>query len=530
MGKPSKGSTPFESMTQEQLFALLTPVNKTTAETVAQRLKSAAAVLKDIGDDLKVRVALVRWEGEGADAFKDWAGQTANATLRLGDYSEQAGKWMDDVVQAITEARTGLDDLMKSASSAESSFGTAKSTHFAAVHDPDAPKNAASDARDDMDLARADMESARLASVDKLRKLSQTYTQSGEQINKLEPPTFPPPASLLGDRWRENQSSRGYGQYESYGGGGGTGGTSYGAPYGTPQPRAMEPAGVVRPPQDGGPHAIPGETPPTVVTPVSPAGPVPNRPEPTVDLGIDSVMVPEAPTAPAPGPASPGARPDGGGPVPAGPVPGPVSPVGIGGGGGTVGGKPVPQGKGVVPAGQGGGTVAPRAPMGPRPEGGIVGGRPVPQAPGGPGGGRTPGVIPRGTVIGAEGTTGMRGQVGRGPVGTPGMYGGAPVGGGAQGGVYGGRRLASETGGVVGARAPQQPGIAVGRPFTPGGSGLVRGNEAGQTGRAGMAGAAANTPTARRDEEERGERPDYLTEDEETWQQRNRKIVPPVID
>ncbi|MDV9191634.1 hypothetical protein R6L23_26075, partial [Streptomyces sp. SR27] len=81
-------------------------------------------------------------------------------------------------------------------------------------------------------------------------------------------------------------------------------------------------------------------------------------------------------------------------------------------------------------------------------------------------------------------------------------------------GISGGRRLAGEAGGVVGGKA-QRAGAAggTGRPFTPGGSGLVRGG--------------ATKPGDR--EEQNGERPDYLVEDEETWQQ-GRRVAPPVID
>ncbi|WP_261992139.1 hypothetical protein [Streptomyces sp. MS191] len=106
---------------------------------------------------------------------------------------------------------------------------------------------------------------------------------------------------------------------------------------------------------------------------------------------------------------------------------------------------------------------------------------------------------------------------------------------GGQNGISGGRRLAVETGGVVGSR-PQQPGAAGSRPFTPGGSGLVRGGAqgesghgTGQTGRGGMMHGGSQAAGSRRDERN-GERPDYLVEDEETWQQGGRPVAPPVID
>ncbi len=44
-----------------------------------------------------------------------------------------------------------------------------------------------------------------------------------------------------------------------------------------------------------------------------------------------------------------------------------------------------------------------------------------------------------------------------------------------------------------------------------------------------MAKPASNAPSGRRDK--RGsERPDYLIEDEDTWKQNGRRIVPPVVE
>jgi hypothetical protein len=86
----------------------------------------------------------------------------------------------------------------------------------------------------------------------------------------------------------------------------------------------------------------------------------------------------------------------------------------------------------------------------------------------------------------------------------------------------------------VGGR-PQQSGAAGARPFTPGGSGLVRNAPDDGSARGGQAARGGaippNTHTGgRHSDREDAERPDYLTEDEETWQQGSRRIVPPVVD
>jgi hypothetical protein len=138
---------------------------------------------------------------------------------------------------------------------------------------------------------------------------------------------------------------------------------------------------------------------------------------------------------------------------------------------------------------------------GPTPVGrdsGIVGGRQVPA-------GKGPAAsIPRGTVIGGE-----AGPAGRAPAG----YARA---GGASESAFG--------------ASQQGRSSATGRPFTQGGSGLVRGQNGGaQGGMAGMRATSAQPQPGVRDER-RGIRADYLAEDEETWLSGNRRVVPPVID
>lgn len=244
-------------------------------------------------------------------------------------------------------------------------------------------------------------------------------------------------------------------------------------------------------------------------------------------MEIDGVAtLPDAQSVPSATPSSlpGGGRPESGIPSTGVPVPptiggGPVMPSGPSGVGRPTGiSRPSMPGTGAGPLGSG--------PIGrPSGSGGITGGRAVPQTPGRPAGG-----IPRGTVIGGEATQ-VRPPMGR-AMGAGGMATGIGPG---QSGMSGGRRLAGETGGIVGGRS-QQPGRTGMRPFTPGGSGLVRAarpaegaHGAGPVGRgAPMSSHGPRTVDSRRNEG--GERPDYLTEDEETWQQGSRRVVPPVID
>ncbi|MEU9980069.1 hypothetical protein [Streptomyces sp. NPDC050856] len=509
--KPQAGKTPVESMSNEELLAMLQPANKATAEHLAQKLTSAAEVITGIGDDLKLRAGLLHWDGEGAEAFRDWTGATGNATLRLGAYAKEAGKWMSEVAQAIAEAHSGLDEIAKASTAAKKDHAAAQGSLEEARSDSGSGKDgkAAATAAADVATAAAMREATRVAAMMKLRKLGQTYTQSGDQMNRLERPKFPPPAGHLGDSWSAPQGykavppeSHASGRSSASGGsiahapngGGGVAGGGAGFEGGTVSSQAVYPGGSER-----------------AVT---------ERP---VAMEIDGLAtLPTPPTTPSGGFPSTGTVPPGKPDGTAFPGLAMVPPTLTGGNPAqsiTGGGKGyTAASRGSVPPGTG--SVAPASRL-PR-ENGIVGGRPVPPSAGRPAGG-----IPRGTVAGAEGPYG-RGAM---PGGSASAHG---TGGAGQSGFAGGRRLATETGGVVGGR-PYVQGQTGARPFTPGGSGLVRGGNTG-SGPVGIQGrtGAPHVPTARNAgagrDQRNGERPDYLSEDEETWQQGSRRVVPPVID
>ncbi|MFD7967811.1 hypothetical protein [Streptomyces clavifer] len=473
-------TTSFDGMSHKQMIAWLDQANSTAVQAVADRLAHAGTEIDKIAGELKIRPQWVTWEGEGAFSFRTWSADLANATLRLAEYSKGASKQLSNAADAIALAKAATPRP---------------------VGDPEANLEAALEARNDPDSAALvrKLTEEREAVAAEMRKLSQTYSHSVAGFGKLERPEFPPPPQVIAP-----DTTGGRDGTNSYVSGEGSvgGGVRAAAGSASASGSTFDPSGGVTTPSGS-----------TDVT--SPVGGVVQRP---VDMEIDGVdTLPATATSPplAP-PGAPGAgKPDAGLPV----IPTVLAP-GVGGGpmlpstnaGGRAGGTRPPMAAGTGHLGTN--------PIGrPSRDGGIVGGRPVAQSPGRPTGG-----LPRGTVIGGDGT-----HTGRGAMGPGGGMGGA-VGG--QGGLAGGRRLAGESGSMVGGR-PQQPGRAIGRPFTPGGTGLVRGAAAGDGGRgagpAGRGGAAApqRARDPRRDERER---PDYLVEDEETWQQGGRRVVPPVID
>ncbi|MER7511571.1 hypothetical protein ABTX82_24925 [Streptomyces lavendulae] len=473
-------ATDFEGYTHEQLLAMIASLDSETVVARATQLLGAAVVIKDIGESLR-KHQVKGWEGEAADVFQTWVITAGNATLRLADYSEEGSKWMTHAAQTMVEVKANTPK-----------YDTSAAANLAAAHefhnDPDAQQMG--------QTAHAKLSGDRHEAIQQLTKLAQSYDTSASQMNKAEIPTYPPPPK------RFDPPGVISGEHVDRGGGasGGSGARDAsnvpsasnggGASYGT--------GGV------SGSPAVPGGAVPQTTDP-TPSLVLPDR---GVDVGLDRVAtLPDRTLTPVtglPGGGGPALQ-GGGGPSFVPPMPPLTLPPTHGVPG--PGGGPLPS---VRPPG---GGISSKVGLPPR-DTGIVGGKPISSGPSGAG-------IPRSTVIGGEDThPGGRGM------GSP-MGGG--VGGGSpspRGGSPAGRRLATETGGVVGGRQA----VGGGQPFTQGGSGLVRGGSGPGMAGSGMGhgGAGVSTPGGRRRGQGSG-RPGYLAEDEETWQG-DRRVVPPVID
>lgn len=476
-------ATSFDGHSLEQLMAMIAAFDPETVKARATLLTQAAADIKSIGETLKSH-KVTDWEGAAAEAFQDWVSQAGSATLRLGEYSANGGKYMTLAAQSMVEAKQNMPEAEK-VGTAHSNLETAHKYH----NDPDAQTFGRE--------AMGDLHEYQVRAAQTMKTLAESYEQSANEMNKAQAPTFPPPPGefvplSVADR---DHVSRSGGDSGVGVGSGGSGSSTYKSP---------NPPGSPANESDW----VPGHQPQpdnTSTSTTRPASvPVPGFPDREVGVGLDNVgtlpatTVPPTTDMPGGGPVLPGRGPVTPGesipPLTLPPITGVPKP---GGGPGPFGSFPGPS----APSAKAGGiaSLPPRDP-------GITGGRPVSSSEPGRG-------IPRGTVIGAEGPQTGRGMMG----GMGGMGGGASHGPSGASGV--GRRLATEPGGVVGGRQPAKGG----QPFTQGGSGLVRGTGAGP-----VAGAGGRTPDRRR-ESQGSELPDYLTEDEETWQG-NRRVVPPVID
>ncbi|MFD7337126.1 translation initiation factor IF-2 [Streptomyces violascens] len=490
------GSTPFEGMNHEAMLAWLDQANSGTVRGAADRLAAAAKEIRKIADDLKVRPQWVEWKGEGADAFRAWSADLANATLRLGDFSEGSSTWLGHASDAIASAQAAIP---RDKAGAQGNLDAARAAH----NDPDAAAISRKSAGE-LAALEADKEKVRQEAVAQMRKLGQAYQQSATQMNGLERPKFPPlPKAVAPPPGSISVDS---GEAEARSGGPGRGAVSSRTISASHPAQGRDAVSAVR-----DPNQFSGVT--------SPA------PSALVDIGQPARMDVDSVTSLPPATQVPGATDSM--PRPVGRADGGVMPgVGVvppvfGAERSVPSGRTVAGGRSSGPLGQGSSGLNPgRVPAG---DAGIAGGRPTPTLPG-----RPAGASPGSTVVGAEGTGG-RGSMGPATgSGAAGQTAGRPAG-------VPGYRSPAANGGVIGGRAQQ--GARVGaRPSASAGAGAERGGISGGT-PIGRAGGARNGATSRESQSARSgresgrtERPGYLTEDEATWQQGARRVVPPVIE
>ncbi|MGW7519272.1 hypothetical protein ACWGJ2_27160 [Streptomyces sp. NPDC054796] len=482
--------TDFESKGHPDMEKMIESADPDKAERLGAKLVKAAKTIEEIGDDLKRSKDKVDWDSEGGDSFRTWVIQMSSATLSLADMSKNSGENLRNAAQTLREVKR---DMPKYSASSKATLDEYLKHNPAGLlslssRQPDPPGSnsvLAGPSQSSAYDAQSKLNDDHGEAVRQMRKLAQSYSMSSMVMNASEPPTFPPiPKDMMPPKppaWEHGS--------ESAPGGGGPGQRTSGPGVASVTNGSTESptAPVTGPDHQVGTNIDGGVTAPHPPT-TSPVSPTPNGPS-NPPSPVSPMPVPGVPT---PSPRSPFAK----------PVTGPP---------GTSRTGPVTPGRPTAPS-----TGTGRSPMTPgqsRPGvrmpgdgNGIYGGRP-----GTPNNGQPTRGLPRGTVVGGEAGQQGRGAMGGRP-GAPGM--GGP--GGNKSGVVGGRPLATRPGGTVGGSQPR-PGAAVGRPFTPGGTGLTRGP------------GGPRKPGERR--EENGERPDYLVEDEETWQQpRSQRAAPPVVD
>lgn len=487
---PGTGSTSFEAMSHEQMLAWLDQANSGTVRLAADRLTAAAEEIRRIGEELKVRPQYVEWKGEGADAFRTWSGDLANSTLRLGDFSDDAAKWLGQASDAIAHVQASIPRDTKTA---QANLNATTPAHNA----PDATAATTKSATELTAIAAA-KEKVRQEAALQMLKLGQSYRLSAAQLDGLERPVFPPPPKAVQPpdaRARGSQSG-------------------IARPSGDDSRTPVAPAGHLgvgeirepKPTSHDGAVAASAHVPTAMTI------------DPSVRMGVDSVgTLPQMSSAGAgtsDGPSGMGqphstaTTPPGGGTPAFGGNTG--NPVGSGAlGRPTASARPTVTDRSPVTPGQGA-SVPNSGRVGGSSVGGVVGGRPT-----GTPTGRPAGAIPRGTVVGAEN------PAGRGPVGS----------------TAGGGRAVTPNRGVVGG-APQQPArVPSSRPGVSGGTpsagrpGAIRGSATAPPSTQPMPSASSMSSTSSSRAGVSGARSDRReAEERQRREKRRRTETPPPID
>ncbi|MFI6288747.1 hypothetical protein ACIBCM_29050 [Streptomyces sp. NPDC051018] len=540
--------TSFEAHELNAMIDLVENSDPADLETAGTALWKARDALRTAAKELQDYVDKVEWKGESGNEFRSFGRALADHARTLGSFADVAGT-------QITVAGTGLASVRKAMPPRDTRVNKQN------VNMIEAPKRVEGNPEYDEAVK---VEKNRQEAINQMTRLASFYAVSEETLAGQEAPRF--------DRILKADVPPPMGRVEE---------TPRSAPRNADVlgKRATYSAAERRPDSKST-----GEVPRTEIT-----GTAPTAPDRNTSMEIDSVAAPPAvPTAPNAAPTVPAATGPGGsppGPVP--PMGGTTNPVpnagpagwapgvarasggpgigaagrsGAGGGGFPAAGHASAAGRaGVAGSGSGaaGGTGAAGRATGPMGAGSA--------AAGGRAGGVTGGTAGA-PMAGRAGMAGqpMAGRAGGGTSSGPrtgradGIVGGTPqraTGGSTgsripRGTVVGGEGTGSgrpsaarpSQAGVVGANpsgAPQRPagrgtpsahGV-VGTPRT-GGSGSRPGAGGFTAGGAGLAGGRPrqNQTGDGEDDDTRSARPDYLTEDEETWAARRSGAVPPVIE
>ncbi|MFJ6438903.1 WXG100 family type VII secretion target [Streptomyces sp. NPDC091649] len=509
-GNPRTGGrTSFEGHKLNAIIDMVENANPEHLESAGEALWKARDAIRRAAKELKDHLKGVDWEGESGTAFRAFGTGLAAHAEKLGDFADAAGT-------QITVAGTGLASVKSAMPPRDRRM---------IQTDVDDILFPARTETNPQYAAALEVEKNRQEAINQINRLASYYSVSEEVLAAQEPPRFEkslgikmpkpvdvgqatPPSSSASTTSPE---ALGYAAAPSSSDRPITGGAATGAAVSRPQAEVL---GDAPPLGKSTATEINSVAPPQAPTTIPSA---PSLPSPTPTTGP-----PGMPPAAVPPPFMPTKQ--GNPPRTTGPsVQRTVNQTGLGmGKAQPTGGGPVAKGPGGPPVGRpnpmgGGGSSTGRPPVGSQsPITGrstATGGRPVTgqggtPIGGGPGAGGRNGIVggtPQQAPQGRAGTSGQRGVIGgRGADAAASRPGGRPA-------------QASGANGVVG--APRKAGGAGSnaKGFTAGGAGLVRG--------------PAGRRNAGRDDEDSGSaRPDYLTEDEETWNAGRRGAVPPVVE
>ncbi|WP_031014166.1 hypothetical protein [Streptomyces sp. NRRL F-5727] len=524
------GSTSFENARLNDMLDLLDSANPSDLEQAGEALEAATKSLNAAAKELNTFIGSVEWKGEAAVEFQRYGSEVVTYAWDIGKVANAAGSQMK-------VASTGLTSVRNAKPPRDTRADQRKPTEFSELEK--------TEKKEEYQKA-VQVEKDRQEAINQMNRLASFYAVSQSTLAGQEMPKPPESYKAAVPRPR--------GDVFGPGGSGDSGSSS------SRDGLARESSGHISSVEDRTTPTMPrtgGE--------LDGSDPIREKPSDDTRVQIDTVRTPPPPTiantpptptaptntAPPTGPGMPppltlGTPPRAGGPKITGNPGGPRTATGRTGVSRPVGPTTQPA------VGRAGG------PKGPQAMGRTAGPTSAPAVgrPGNPTGspavGRTGGPTSSPTTGRTSGPMGRAG----GPSATPQVgRAGQPVTGRTAGGkanpIVGGTPQRT-TGGSTGSRIPRgtvvgSEGAAAGRTGArPSQAGVVGGNNAKATPRPagrgtpssngvvgtprGMGGRANQRPAREEEEREGSTRPDYLTEDEETWNNRRRGAVPPVID
>ncbi|MFD5770791.1 hypothetical protein ACFWIN_33860 [Streptomyces sp. NPDC127049] len=535
------GETSFEGARLNDMLDLLESSNPSDLEQAGEALENATKSLNAAAKELNSFVAGVEWKGEAAVEFQRYGSEVVT-------YAWDIGKVANAVGSQMKVASTGLTSVRNARPPRDGRLVQKKPTDFTEVEKVE--KN------DDYQKA-VQAEKNRQEAINQMNRLASFYAVSQSTLQGQQMPK--PPEAYRAGVPRPSGRDSGFG-------------TSDSSSPGSRDGLSRESAGHISSVEDRTTQTVPrtGDQ-------LDGSDPIREKPSDDTRVQIDTVKTPPPPTLtntpptptaptntpPPTGPGMPppltlGTPPRTGGPKITGNPGGPRTAPGRTGTGRPVGPTAQPAvgrtggPKGPQALGRTGGPTS--SPMVGRPGGPTS--SPTVGRPGSPTSspatGRTAGPMGR---AGGPPATGQSAQAGRATpqTGRPGQPATGRTAGGRANPIMGGTPQRRAAGGSTGARVPRgtvvgSEGAAAGRTAgaRPSQSGVVGANNAKATPRPagrgtpssngvvgtprGMGGRGTQRPAREEQEREGSSRPDYLTEDEATWNNRRRGAVPPVID
>ncbi|MFI1465996.1 hypothetical protein [Streptomyces wuyuanensis] len=521
------GKTSFEGADLNAMLDLLDQANPSDLENAGRELGKARDALNSAAQELDDYVKSVEWEGESGREFRRYGTELAKYAWGLGTFANKVSTQME-------VASTGLTSVRNAKPPRDGRLVRKKAEDFAL------PERRA----DNPEYTEAvKVEEDRQEAINQMNRLASFYAVSEESLAAQEPP--PMPKMLQADVPRPREVGL---RNDPAGGAGGEASGAAGQPVSRQQVEAAEASGSSGKGALGTSASVPGQNTSMEIDSVA-ALPVPPTAAPSASAppSVSNPATPPGQVAPL-APSFGSAR---------NTVPRATGTSGVA----RTGGGPAAQAVG-RPGASGGSTPAAGRAGATGRSGAALGGTHAATGSQGPVG-RASSPMGAGTATGRAGATGAPGQTPVGRQGAIGQQTGSRTGqtpssaarAGRADGIVGGTPQRSP----AGSPAPRIPrgtvvgaeGAAAGRTSAtrPGHFGAIGSNAGNVTQRPtgkgtpsanGVVGTPRNAPSVggsgqrqtRDQDRDRNvsARPDYLSEDEQTWSSQRRGAVPPVID